>query len=76
MSKEVDILRVLEKLTSDGYDLELCVHQQSLKVSIMSDNGRYIVNRFIPVDATPRALAKIYWDMSSSIKRIERKLNV
>lgn len=75
MPEEVTLVRILEKLTSDGYDLEIYTNLQSIRVTAITENKRIQASRFIPHGSSPRELALIFWDISSSIKRLERKFN-
>lgn len=71
MAKEVTIWKLLKKLREDGYDLEIEAQAGSVRIAAVCEHLR--VSRFIPADFTPSELAFIFWDISSSIKRPERK---
>lgn len=73
MPEDITIVRVLERLSADGYDLELITNHDSVRVGVISENPRIQVNRYIPFGCKPSELALIFWDISSSIKRLERK---
>jgi len=69
------IVGILEKLSSDGYDLDIYTHTNSIRVTVISENENLRVNRFIPIGCKPSEMALIFWDISSSIKRLERKFS-
>jgi hypothetical protein len=75
MPEDITIVRVLERLSADGYDLELITNNDSVRVGVISENPRIQVNRYIPFGCRPNELALIFWDISSTIKKLERKFS-
>lgn len=71
MGEEITIVRMIEKLTDDGYDVEVNPQDSSLRITAIT--GRFQVSRFVPANYRPSELAFIFWDISTHIKRLERR---
>jgi hypothetical protein len=61
----------MKRLTEDGYDLEIEMSNKSFRFTTYT--GPLRVTRIIPIDVTLTQMASIFWDISSTIKKLERK---
>ena len=72
MTNPVTLARIITRLSEDGYDLEIHDQGDSVVLKVYSDNIQ--VNRYVTYDLTPRELIFVFWDISNTLKRMERKV--
>ncbi len=72
MTNPITLAGIITRLSEDGYDLEVHDQGDSALLKVYSDNIQ--VNRYVIYDLTPKELAFDFWDISSTLKRMERRV--